>query len=57
MVDWNTALRIFIAGIIGVFVVMALLQVFTHLNAAAVRFIESRGKRGRDPAEKPGTQE
>ncbi len=57
MADWDSALRICIAGIAGVFVVMALLQIFTHLNGAAVRFIESRGRQGQETPEKSGPEE
>lgn len=45
MTDWSKVMEVFGSGIIGVYLIMALLMVFTKLGVMAVDYFESRNKR------------
>lgn len=44
MTDWNLVAKVFVSGIAGVFLVMALLQVSIQVSSAVIRCLEKRGK-------------
>ena len=50
--DWSKVLEVFGSGIIGVFLVMFLLMVLTHLSTRVIDIIEN-WKKGEDAESEP----